>query len=81
MTELDAGQKRCCGPEGCGQVNGVEEYPARAMMAGTVVPVRWCIGFACMAWRWLHPGFDHDQIGNPISPQPPAGFCGLAGKP
>lgn len=40
-----------------------------------------CIGSACMAWRWKHPGFDHNIIGEPITPVEAEGFCGLAGRP
>lgn len=35
---------RCCGPEGCGSA-GDPEYDG-----GPVT--RWCIGSACMGWRW-----------------------------
>lgn len=40
MTEDDAKKKRCCGPEGCGQLRFVE-----------LTRVRFCIGSECMAWR------------------------------
>jgi hypothetical protein len=40
MTEDEAKTKQCCGPEGCGYWN---DQPR---------PARWCVGSACMAWRW-----------------------------
>lgn len=40
MTEEEAKNTRCCGPEGCGQ-------------PGIMPASRWCIGSACMAWRWV----------------------------
>lgn len=43
MTEDEATQKQCCGPEGCG-VHNDKPYPAH-----------WCVGSACMAWRCGKP--------------------------
>ncbi len=47
-----------------------------------------CIGSACMAWRWFHPGHDPDLprqfpdvIGSELNKRRDIGFCGLAGKP
>lgn len=81
MTEDEATSKRCCGPEGCGTFGNPKEN-------GTCD--RYCIGSACMAWRWFRSpddaasetefqkscsGPDQDKIVEPD------GFCGLAGKP
>lgn len=38
-----------------------------------------CLGSACMARRWAHPGFDHSIDGQPIPPVEAEGGCGLAG--
>ena len=66
MTEAEAANKRCCGPEGCGRLHG-QTYVAQttggyARSGGE----RFCIGSACMAWR-----------ADPKKPDD--GFCGLAG--
>lgn len=84
MTEDEAHQTKCCGPEGCGRFN---EQPYGA---------RWCVGSGCMAWRWRKvpnpewrdtSGWATTSVGqpNPLS-RPPYGidsetdgYCGLAG--
>lgn len=60
MTEDEAKEARCCGPEGCGREDAFR--------------VRWCIGSACMAWRW--DDVDAPREGPHASA---SGHCGLAG--
>lgn len=86
MTEDEAGLKRCCGPEGCGEFN---DKPT---------PERWCIGSQCMAWRTDNeidraagekPEGEGWEPGIPMYPSSlktwnrvrAGGYCGLAGKP
>ena len=40
LTDEEAPVKRCCGPKECGIKRDGN---------------RWCIGSACMAWRWAEP--------------------------
>ena len=78
MTEDEAALKRCCGPDGCGHFN---DNP---------FPARWCIGSACMAWRWNDPWTSQTEEGHggdivvrlKRKPgEPKLGYCGLAGAP
>lgn len=74
MTEDEANQKQCCGPEGCGQHND-RPYPAR-----------WCVGSACMAWRSIPAGHASSRIETPTGfkitiNHAETGYCGLAGRP
>lgn len=81
MTEDDAENTRCCGPNGCGE--------SRDDMKGSPDNApRFCIGSSCMAWRWGEAGDPHakDPKGRkrggillPRNLWP--GYCGLAGKP
>lgn len=49
VTEKEAIDRRCCGPEGCG---------TRLAVSGTSeMHFRYCVGPKCMAWQ------KHDQIG------------------
>lgn len=81
MTEQEAGQKRCCGPEGCG-VLGNPDYEGGPSS-------RWCIGSACMAWRWelTDRGWrvlqtkGLDALLQEAAPNKLQGHCGLAGTP
>lgn len=67
MTENDAKDTRCCGPNGCGEVRD----SGRGSPANQE---RYCVGSACMAWRW-----DDELLPKPNSLS--QGHCGLAGKP
>lgn len=75
MTEDEATQKQCCGPEGCGVHNDLP-YPAR-----------WCVGSPCMAWRWdLTPAkaarLEGERTGTLVKePIVASGYCGLVGAP
>ena len=70
VTEKEAKNKRCCGPDGCG------DKPA--------IGPRLCIGSACMAWRpmidWatakgdIVSGFVHGEADSQKR-----GYCGYAG--
>jgi hypothetical protein len=55
VKESDAIEKRCCGPEGCGLPKNDRDQR------------RYCLGSACMAWRWWSIS---DGLGR----------CGLAGE-
>ena len=67
MTPEQAQNKRCCGPEGCGE--------ERSNSANVLVPAftRKCIGPDCMAWRWNEPLLTTEQTrayfldGKPVS--------------
>lgn len=74
MTEDQAKETRCCGPEGCGarlehQVasmrneRGAHEGSADLLAALVLLP-RYCIGAACMGWRSAAPelGAEIDRI-------------------
>jgi hypothetical protein len=76
VTEEQAKEKRCCGPEGCG---------GSLYLHKSKSDERWCIGSLCMAWR--HVG----QIGigpngerrndnlDGLTRWTNVGRCGLAG--
>jgi hypothetical protein len=64
MTEDQAKLTRCCGPEGCGirrredlervrRERGQHNTDAELFAALQLAP-RYCIGSACMGWRWLY---------------------------
>lgn len=85
VTEREAEETRCCGPEGCGVVTNADRVRV-ADDAFVTVSIRWCIGAKCMAWRWGDSFWqaedgraysEPDEGRKHIKP----GFCGLAGKP
>lgn len=77
LTEDEARNRACCGPEQCGKYD-------------PDVSLRLCIGSACMAWRWnssvwnkntdawLQPGERHENFEIRLNG---FGHCGLAGAP
>ena len=72
-TEEEAKTKRCCGPEGCGNVR------VSADLDGVYRPVantQLCIGSACMAWRWF--GVVSTMLVDVNLPPPKHGYCGYA---
>lgn len=82
MSEDEANLKRCCGPSDCGHENDI----------GPGGPGRYCIGSACMAWRWrvMRPqiggsypvgGGQPTIIYGPPETSKTEGYCGLAGEP
>jgi hypothetical protein len=79
LTEDEAKTKWC--PMSRHPIYPMDDRPSggNSMQTGEFMPT--CIGSACMMWRWQHMGGDHNQIGEPISPVPAHGYCGLAGKP
>jgi len=88
MTEDEAKTKWCPFARVVGARNGAvlleQSAYNRSYEIGPDDTLLWkspCVASECMAWRWTHPGFDHDIVGNPIEPQPAEGYCGLAGKP
>lgn len=52
LTETDAREMRCCGPDGCGQFR----YPP---IEGTRSHERYCVASKCMAWRWVKAMVSH----------------------
>lgn len=64
MTEAEAREKRCCGPEGCGIV------PRSSLNSG-----RRCVGSNCMAWRW-----EATKISGEPAGRNPEGYCGLCDR-
>ncbi len=77
MTEGEAKTTRCCGDEGCGIKREIrkQEAPFNEFYA------RFCIGSACMAWRWVTL-YGESDFGERIAEiSKTDGYCGLAGKP
>ena len=71
MTEQEAKTKWC--PQ-------VETGAYRPNPDGANIRLSFCIGSACMAWRWKpKPLVESDRFGPQIDSE--YGFCGLAGKP
>lgn len=69
LTEEQATEKRCCGPDGCGFVR---------VSTGLPTIVRYCIASQCMAWRQAVPlqGVTAMEVAAERK-----GYCGLAGMP
>lgn len=78
MTEDEAKAKRCCGPAGCGETHDTMQHKQSLYMAAVEIHAasvallpRFCMGSACMAWRWN----DVRDWG-----QKSVGYCGLRGS-
>lgn len=73
LTEKEAEETRCCGPEGCGRGVSVKRNDA------PTGAIHYCIGSECMGWRWTSEMFDGPDS---YRAEPgPKGYCGLAGLP
>lgn len=97
MIEKNAGEIRCCGPSGCGQLKpATVNYDVPEGMGRP--HDRYCIGAKCAAWNYLTENLVVDietaktrqlRSGEVIDPfrqfimrgQSGNGFCGLAGRP
>lgn len=65
MTEDEARETRCCGPDHCGETHSPDMR-------------RYCVASKCMAWRWetvTKAGFVPHDI------ETDEGYCGLGGHP
>ena len=91
LTEDQAKDKRCCGPDDCGVRRPLQSIE------------RYCIGSACMAWRlagleyeyvdaegaagpppgegWVFGPREHSARSAWKRQRPRRGYCGLAGQP
>jgi len=80
MTEDEARQKRCCGPEGCGYPNGLDTVLAAE--STIEIPTRYCIASECMAWRCSEVWTGKEEAdGHPMDTTKDSnthGYCGLA---
>ena len=94
MLQGDAWNVRCCGPEGCGYINGHSLMRDETGEIVGRVPTRYCIGAKCAGWRWddvPNPEYvKQSQSGMSMWPgfcEPMTlksrtdGHCGLAGRP
>jgi hypothetical protein len=74
IIETEAKNKRCCGPDGCGE-----------QRHGNPEVARWCIGSLCMAWRKVDQigigpdGKLRDRDLDGRTKWVYRGYCGLAG--
>ena len=67
MTEDEAKEKRCCGPEGTGLIDSYQQ--------------RYCIASDCMAWHWnRNPDHAKWHIKRPKHLQLEDGYCGLTSE-
>lgn len=92
MTEDEAKTRQCCGPQLIAMMNAAIATRGEGMIASASV---FCVGSACMAWRWARKPNeewkpDHSMMWPPrdnrLGPQPyiedrERGYCGLAGRP
>ena len=75
-TEKEALMKQCC-VTGCG-IPDQSYSPAKLQSLRGNVP-HFCIGSACMGWRWMEHMFDGKDSYQ--SEPGPKGYCGAAGSP
>ena len=71
VTEEEAAHKRCCGPENCGKSEHTAEFGQSP---------RFCVGSACMAWRWSEYQKSVIKSGGHVLIAP-TGYCGVADEP
>jgi len=75
VTQKEAENMRCC-VFGCGSPDP-KFSPAKIQSLRGNVP-HFCIGSACMAWRWSE-WVDVNQPDSYMSEPPAKGYCGRAG--
>jgi hypothetical protein len=91
MTEEEAKKTRCCGPQGCGEWSSYSNNDGESVFGYVGEPIRFCIGTACMGWRWRtiknpdwkepnHMAFPPHDRSNEYIKSKDDGFCGLAGQ-
>lgn len=88
MTEAEAKNVQCCGPEGCGKVRSLEPFYNTFGDVAVHQIIRVCIASACMAWRKTGAAKVENRRGQLVDRDEDGtgrwhydGFCGLAGKP
>lgn len=77
LTEEEARERRCCGPQNCGDTRGSQRVEASATTPVMNSPLRYCITSACMAWRFGM--LTTIESGPPPWKVTPLGYCGIAG--
>lgn len=84
FPEKDAGQFRCCGPEGCGSLpiritevtltTHPHQPPTHEATGAILDPlgVRLCIGAKCAAWTWFETEmtYVHSESGGVVASKP-----------
>jgi len=73
-TEKEAQTRQCC-VTGCG-IPDPQYSPAKIQSMRGMVP-HFCVGAACMGWRWSEPIFNGPDSYQ--SDPGPKGYCGRAG--
>ena len=81
MTEGEAKQKRCGGPDGTGTtINPSSGQNMKGVIVEGCMP-RWCIASDCMMWQW-NIGINRELAATgDINRDDYEGYCGLINKP